>query len=1463
MIAQYTAAALVAECRRLAVPASADTHPDLGDAGGPRVDGLVGGPQAADGAHPPGPGAGGGAGHRGARHRPAGAAGPGAGDRRRPRRPAGRRGGPAGPRSAAGARAGGGRRTSSATARSCGRPSGRWDPLPDSAAHRPGAAGSERSCKGWAQEAALRMLMNNLDPEVAERPQDLVVYGGTGRAARSWEAFDAIVASLRGLEDDETLLVQSGKPVAVLPHPRVGAPGADRQLQPRARLGDLGRVPAPRGARPDDVRPDDRRVVDLHRHPGDPPGHLRVLLRHRRAPLRRHPGRHGHGHGRARGHGRRPAAGRDDERRRGHRRRGRPRPHPTPAGDPLPRRRPPTTSTTPSARAEAARADRHPLSIGAAGQRRRGAAPAGRRWTRRSTSSPTRRPAHDPLSYVPAGPVARRGRRPARGATPTGTRPGPASRWPATARRWSPSPTGAPRCSTTATACGAEAELGGFERAFDYPGFLPAYIRPLFCEGKGPFRWAALSGDPADIGATDKAVLDEFPDNEALARWIRLASDRVAFQGLPARICWLGYGERDRMGLRFNELVAAGKVQAPIVIGRDHLDSGSVASPYRETEAMRDGSDAIADWPLLNALLSTASGASWVSHPPRRRRGDRPVDPRGDGGRGRRHRAGGPEARTGAHQRPGQRRRPPRRRRLPGGAAGGPGHRDAAAHAAVTTLLGRPRPAARRRGGRRRARLRRRRPAGRRSGLASTGRRRGRDGAGRARAARPGRRPLPRLPPGPAGRRRRRRLLGLAGGDVRAGRPARPRPLRGAGRRRVRRAGAGRRHHRPRVPLPAPAGRDGRRRVRGGAAGRHPARAARHLLPAGRLRAASRSIPCSGGSATATSSGGRPGPRRWPPPTPTSPWAPPSTASGRSTRRRSAPWPAWARARQVPLHLHLSEQPAENEACLAATGRTPDPARPRPRGARPGHHGGALHARDRRRHRAAGGRRGTAACLCPTTERDLADGIGPAAALAAAGCPLRVGSDSHAVADLFEEARAVEIGRAAGHRPPRASTSPGAAAGRGHGRRRRCGRGAGRPVRRRARRRPAGRRRPRRPGADAGGGGDRRRRHRRGRGGPPRRAGRRPLGDGRRRRAAGGHRGGALMWDLLITDTAGRRGHRRGGRAHRLGRPGDARAAGGRRRPSPGRPAGGWSRPAWSTATPTSCSAATGRGSGSSAWRAPATRPSRPPAAASARRCGPRAPRPTPSCSTAPPARAAALAARRGHDRRGQVRLRARPRHRAADAARRPAPPRAGARRRGHDVPRRPRRPARVRRRRRRLRRASCATRCSRPWRPRAWPTPSTASASGSRSRRPARPGAHRRAAALGAAGEAARRPAERRRRRRAGRPPPRPVGRPPRAHVTGGRRGPGRRPGRWRCCCRAPPTCCATTPCPRSTPCAAAGVPMAVATDCNPGHVAARLAAARHAPGLHPLRPDRRRGGRRRHRARGRARWAWPARPA
>ena len=204
---------------------------------------------------------------------------------------------------------------------------------------------------------------------------------------------------------------------------------------------------------------------------------------------------------------------------------------------------------------------------------------------------------------------------------------------------------------------------------------MPAYIRPLFCEGKGPFRWVALSGDPADIAATDRAVLDEFPDDEGLARWIARAPSEIAFQGLPARICWLGYGERHRLGLRFNEMVRSGELRAPIVIGRDHLDSGSVASPYRETEAMADGSDAIADWPLLNALVNTAVGRELGVDPPRRRRRHRPLDPRRHGLRRRRHRAGRREARARADQRSRHGRDPPRRRRLRAGGRRSPRER--------------------------------------------------------------------------------------------------------------------------------------------------------------------------------------------------------------------------------------------------------------------------------------------------------------------------------------------------------------------------------------------------------------------------------------------------------------------------------------------------------------------------------------------------------------------------------------------------------------------------------------------------------------------------------------------------------------------------------------------------------------------------------------------------------------------
>jgi urocanate hydratase len=454
------------------------------------------------------------------------------------------------------------------------------------------------------------MLMNNLDPDVAERPQDLVVYGGTGRAARSWEAFDAIVASLRRLEDDETLLVQSGKPVAVF---------RTHEWAPRVLIANANLVPD--WATWDEFRRLEALGLTMYgqmtagswiyigtqgilqgtyecfsaiaerRFGGSLAGTVTLTA-----------GLGGMG-------GAQPLAvtmnggvaivvevDPDRIRRRLETR------YLDVAAEDL---------DDALARAEAARADRHPLSIGLLGN----AADVLPRLV--DLDAPVdivtdQTSAHDPLSYVPAGLTVAEADE---------------------LRRRDPDDYTARARASMARHCAAmvafadrgvevfdygnslrrEAELGGFERAFAYPGFLPAYIRPLFCEGRGPFRWAALSGEPADIGATDRAVLEEFPDNEPLARWIRLASDRVAFQGLPARICWLGYGERHRMGLRFNEMVATGKVQAPIVIGRDHLDSGSVASPYRETEDMRDGSDAIADWPLLNALLSTASGASWVS----------------------------------------------------------------------------------------------------------------------------------------------------------------------------------------------------------------------------------------------------------------------------------------------------------------------------------------------------------------------------------------------------------------------------------------------------------------------------------------------------------------------------------------------------------------------------------------------------------------------------------------------------------------------------------------------------------------------------------------------------------------------------------------------------------------------------------------------------------------------------------
>ncbi len=470
--------------------------------------------------------------------------------------------------------------------------------------------GTELSCRGWPQEAAFRMLQNNLDPEVAERPDDLVVYGGTGRAARSWAAFDAMTRTLRTLAADETMLVQSGKPVGVFrTHewaPRVLI--ANSNLVPEwgtwdefRRLEDLGLTMYGQMTAGSWIYIGTQGILQgtyecfaeiaRRRFGGSLAGTITLTA-----------GLGGMG-------GAQPLAVTmndgvalcvEVDPWRAHRR------VETRYLDEV------TDSIEDAvARCTRARDERRALSVGLVGN----AAVVLPRLLELGFPADIvtdQTSAHDPLSYVPADLTVE--------ATAEMARTDPQE----LIRRSRESM--AVHCRAMVgfldqgsevfdygNSLRTEAKLGGFERAFDYPGFLPAYIRPLFCEGKGPFRWVALSGDPADIAATDRAVLEEFPDDEGLARWIRLAQERVAFQGLPARICWLGYGERHRLGLRFNEMVKRGELSAPIVIGRDHLDSGSVASPYRETESMLDGSDAIADWPLLNALVNTSSGATWVS----------------------------------------------------------------------------------------------------------------------------------------------------------------------------------------------------------------------------------------------------------------------------------------------------------------------------------------------------------------------------------------------------------------------------------------------------------------------------------------------------------------------------------------------------------------------------------------------------------------------------------------------------------------------------------------------------------------------------------------------------------------------------------------------------------------------------------------------------------------------------------
>jgi urocanate hydratase len=471
--------------------------------------------------------------------------------------------------------------------------------------------GLDLSCRGWQQEAALRMLMNNLDPEVAENPDELVVYGGTGRAARSWDAFDAIVHELRELADDETLLVQSGKPVGVFRthewSPRVLI--ANSNLVPEwatweefRRLEELGLTMYGQMTAGSWIYIGSQGIVQgtyecfaeiaRRRFDGSLAGTITLTA-----------GLGGMG-------GAQPLAVTmnegvclcvevDPER---IRRRLETRYLDEEAGD----------LDDAVARCERARAERRPLSVGLAGNAAE-VLPSLRARGFQADIVTDQTSAHDPLNgYVPAGLTLAEAAE-LRVADPDEyVRRSRASIAAHCFSMVAYMDAGA-EVFDYGNSLRAEAKLGGFERAFDYPGFVPAYVRPLFCTGKGPFRWVALSGDPADIAATDRAVLSEFGDDEALARWIRLASERIAFQGLPARICWLGYGERARLGLRFNEMVRTGELSAPVVIGRDHLDSGSVASPYRETESMADGSDAIADWPLLNALVNTASGASWIS----------------------------------------------------------------------------------------------------------------------------------------------------------------------------------------------------------------------------------------------------------------------------------------------------------------------------------------------------------------------------------------------------------------------------------------------------------------------------------------------------------------------------------------------------------------------------------------------------------------------------------------------------------------------------------------------------------------------------------------------------------------------------------------------------------------------------------------------------------------------------------
>jgi len=482
------------------------------------------------------------------------------------------------------------------------------------------ARGTTLTAKSWQTEGPLRMLMNNLDPEVAERPDDLVVYGGTGKAARNWDCYDAIVRTLETLEKDETLLVQSGKPVGVF-RTHEWAP---RVLIANSNLvGDWATWPEFRRLEQLGLTMYGQMTAGSWIYIGTQ-GILQGTYETFAAVAEKIAARRG-GHGERSGGtlagtltltggaggmgGAQPLAVTMND------------------GVVL------IVDVDPSrlqrrvdhgyldemthdlddavARVLAAKAERRPLSVGLVGN----AATVFTELLERKVPIDVvtdQTSAHDPLSYLPEGIRLEDWQAEAAAHPAEFTIRARASMAKQVQAMVGFQDIGA-EVFDYGNSIRAEAQLGGYERAFDFPGFVPAYIRPLFEEGKGPFRWVALSGDPADIAATDKAIVELFPHDEHLRRWITKAQDKVHFEGLPARICWLGYQERHLAGLKFNEMVASGELSAPIVIGRDHLDSGSVASPYRETEGMKDGSDAIADWPLLNALLNTSSGATWVS----------------------------------------------------------------------------------------------------------------------------------------------------------------------------------------------------------------------------------------------------------------------------------------------------------------------------------------------------------------------------------------------------------------------------------------------------------------------------------------------------------------------------------------------------------------------------------------------------------------------------------------------------------------------------------------------------------------------------------------------------------------------------------------------------------------------------------------------------------------------------------